>query len=223
MKAMILSAGYGTRLLPYTGKLPKALIKYKGKPMIEYQIDRLKRAGISEIIINAHHFSELIQKHFSENEYGIKITVIPEKYILGTGGGIINAGEYLSDEDYFIVINVDVDTDMDLDRMILYNLSTEPFATIAVQKRYSKRYLEFDNDMKLIGREEENSVPYNLFAFNGIHLLSRRIFNEVKNAEMSDIISIYLKALRSGEVIRGYDAGECKFKDLGKKENLFSE
>lgn len=222
---MILSAGYGIRLLPYTNKLPKALVEYKGKPMIEYQIERLKKIGISEIVINAHHFFDKIEEHFRNNDFGIKITVITERNILGTGGGIVNAGKLLKGEEYFMVTNVDLDTDMDLERMVLYNLSTEPFATIAVQRRYTGRYLEFNNekDMLLIGRGNSKSHKNNLFAFNGIHIISGRIFSEVINADSTDIIEIYLRAVKRGEVVRGYDAGDCKFKDLGKKENLFSD
>ncbi|MFZ1320641.1 MAG: sugar phosphate nucleotidyltransferase [Ignavibacteria bacterium] len=222
---MILSAGYGIRLLPYTNKLPKALIEYKGKPMIEYQIERLKKIGITEIVINAHHFFDKIKEHFSKNDFGLKITVITERNILGTGGGIVNAGKILKGEDYFMVTNVDLDTDMDLERMVLFNLSTEPFATIAVQKRYTGRYLEFNNEREMLlkGRGNNKSHKNNLFAFNGIHIISGRIFSEVINAESTDIIEIYLRAVKRGEVVRGYDAGDCKFKDLGKKENLFSD
>ncbi|MBS1519179.1 MAG: NTP transferase domain-containing protein [Bacteroidetes bacterium] len=220
---MILSAGFGTRLHPYTNKLPKALISYKGKPMIEHQIDRLKKIGVSEIVVNAHHFWEKICEHFRDKDFGIKINVLVEKNILGTGGGIINAGKFLAGEDYFMVINVDVNTDMDLSRMVLYNMSVEPFATLAVQKRFSKRYLELDDDMNLLRRENDKSVKHNLYAFNGIHIISNRIFNTVINADMSDILDVYFKALKSGETVKGYDAGKCLFRDLGRKENLFAE
>ncbi len=80
MKALILSAGFGTRLLPLTNDLPKALIRYKESPMINYQIERLKNAGFTELTVNAHHHYEKIISYFSENDFGIKINVF-EKII----------------------------------------------------------------------------------------------------------------------------------------------
>lgn len=186
MKAMILSAGFGTRLKPHTDNLPKALVEYNKIPMVNYQIERLKKAGVNEIIVNAHHYSEKLLKYFSENDFGVKINVIVEEDILGTGGGILNAEKYLKDEEFFIVINVDVETDMSLTGMIEYHKSKNPFATIAVQKRNTKRYLEFDSQMNLIGRENKNSQKNNLFAFNGIHIISTRIF--YKGFEISQTI-----------------------------------
>ena len=73
---MILAAGFGTRLKPFTETHPKALIPYHGKPMILHQIERLKKAGVEEIVVNAHHFSEQIIDYFSNNRFGIKGSVI---------------------------------------------------------------------------------------------------------------------------------------------------
>jgi len=223
MKAMILSAGFGTRLAPYTDTLPKALVPYKNIPMISYQIERLKKIGVNEIVVNAHHFSEKIVDYFSQNSFDVDGSIIIEEKILGTGGGILNAADQFADEDFFIVVNVDVETDMDLERMILHHRSLDPFATIAVQKRKTKRFLEFDNEMKLKGRGNENSEIKNLYAFNGIHIISNRIFKKGFEIEFEDIISIYLKVIKDKkEFVSGYNAGECSFKDLGKKENLLS-
>lgn len=223
MKAMILSAGFGTRLKPYTDNLPKALVEYNKLPLINYQIDRLKKAGVNEIIVNAHHHSEKLLNYFSENDFNVKINVIVEKEILGTGGGILNTEKNLKDEEFFIVINVDVETDMSLTGMIEYHKAKNPFATITVQKRKTKRYLEFDYQMNLTGRENENSNKDNLFAFNGIHIISNRIFNKGFEIKFEDILNIYFDVIAKGtEFVLGYDAGNASFKDLGKIENLVS-
>ncbi len=219
---MILSAGYGTRLKPYTDNLPKALVKYRNIPMINYQINRLKEAGADEIIINAHHFPELMTDHFLQNDFGVKCTVITEKDILGTGGGILNAEYLLRNEKYFLVINVDVDTDMDLQGMRDYHELKDPFATIAVQKRPTLRRLEFDDNMKLIGRSTENINKKNLYGFNGIHIISGRIFEKGIDTKFEDILNIYLEVIADKkEFVAGYDAGNSTFKDLGRPENLF--
>ena len=151
MKAMILSAGFGTRLKPLTNDTPKALIKYKGSPMIDQQIERLKNANITEITVNAHHLHEKISDYFFKNDFGVKINVIIEKDILGTGGGILNAEKYFYNEDSFLVINADIDTDINLTDLIKHHSLTDSFATLAVQKRKSKKYLEFDKGMLLKG------------------------------------------------------------------------
>jgi len=218
MKAMILAAGFGTRLRPLTDSIPKALVPFNGEPMINYQIKKLVSYGFDEIIINAHHFAEQITEYFKKNSFGVKIDVIEEEEILGTGGGILNAAKYFKNENFFLVINVDVFTDFDFSKIIKYHKSKLPFVTLAVQKRKTKRYLEFDKNMKLLGRENENSQKENLYAFNGIHIISNKIFKGRKT-EYLDIIDLYLSPeyaeLRNN--IYGFDTGECVFKDLGKK------
>ncbi|MBK6878882.1 MAG: NTP transferase domain-containing protein [Ignavibacteria bacterium] len=223
MKAMILAAGFGTRLKPFTETHPKALIPYHGKPMILHQIERLKKAGVDEIIVNAHHFSEQIIDYFSNNRFGIKGSVITEEEILGTGGGVLNAKELLMGGGSFIVINVDVDTDMNLNRMLIHHESVSPLATIAVQKRKSGRYLEFTADMRLKSRQNDESAEKNLFAFNGIHVISDEFLGMGFREGFSDILNLYFDAIKEKEhFISGYDAGDCMFKDLGKTENLLS-
>jgi len=221
MKAMILSAGFGTRLAPYTDSLPKALIRHKNLPMINYQIEMLKKNGVNEIIVNAHHHYQKIIDYFSEFDFGINVNIIVENEILGTGGGILNASNYLKNEKFFIVINVDVETGLDLSGMIKYHKSFQPLATLAIQKRETKRYLEFDGQMNLKGRETDKSDKKNLYAFNGIHIISNEIFKKNPEVKFEDILNIYFNLIKNGKgFVRGYDAGESSYKDLGKLENL---
>ncbi len=221
---MILSAGMGTRLSPYTDTLPKALVPYKNVPMIKYQIDRLIKIGVDEIIINAHHHSQKIIDYFNNNFFDIKTHVVVEEKILGTGGGILNAKDFLENENFFCVINVDVDTNIDLEKMVIHHTENNPIATLAVQKRKTSRFLEFDHSMKLLGRADENSDVNLLFAFNGIHLISSKIFEKDIKVEYKDILEIYFKIINDKkEFISGYNVGdELRFKDLGRAENLFS-
>ena len=223
MKAMILSAGFGTRLKQYTEDIPKALVPYRNIPMINYQLDILKDLGVSEVIVNAHHHSDKLIEYFSENDFGIKVIVITEDEILGTGGGILNAAEHLKEEDFFLVLNVDIETDMDFRRMIDYHVSKDPLATLAVQKRETRRYLEFDSDMNLVRRAREDTEAEDEYAFNGIHIISNRIFQKGFEVKFDDILEIYFTAIKNGsENVKGFDAGDCSFKDIGKVENLLS-
>lgn len=221
MKAMILAAGFGTRLKPLTDTLPKALITYKNKTLLQIQIEKLINSGVDSVIINAHHFADKIEKYIKENNFGLKeINVIKEKEILGTGGGILNAKDFLLNEKYFLVVNVDVYTDFDFQKIISSHENNPAFATVAIQKRNTARYLEFDDELKLIGRENSKSNKNNLFAFNGIHIISNKIFEKNLPVKYSDIVDAYLQMIKEGEIIRGYDVEKSNFKDLGKIENL---
>jgi NDP-sugar pyrophosphorylase family protein len=217
---MILAAGYGTRLKPLTDSLPKALVIHKGKTLLEHQIEKLKDIGISEIVINTHHFSDKIVEFVNRNKFDLKIDVIVEKEILGTGGGVLNASDYLKSDDFFIVLNVDIDSDFDISEIIKYHKKYNPIATIGIQKRATKRYLEFTPDLILISRGNENSSKNNLYAFNGIHIISKDFFSKGFRIKYCDIIDIYLEIINRGEKIKGFDLKKTTFKDLGKKENL---
>lgn len=219
MKALILSAGFGTRLKPLTDTTPKALIPYKGKSLIVHQIEKLKSVGINEIVINVHHLKEKIIDFFDSNDFGITVNISDEEEIVGTGGGIINAENFFKDGPFFLVVNADIISDVDIKKFIESH-SENNFATLAVQKRKTSRYLEFDTDMNLIGRANENSLEKNLYAFNAMHVISKEIFNSGYKAEFKDIIEIYLDELQKGKTIKGYNVGPAEFKDIGKHENL---
>ena len=219
MKALILSAGFGTRLKPLTDTTPKALIPYKGKSLIVHQIEKLKSVGINEIVVNVHHLKEKRIDFFDSNDFGITVNISDEEEILGTGGGIINAENFFKDGPFFLVVNADIISDVDIKKFIESH-SENNFATLAVQKRKTSRYLEFDTDMNLIGRANENSLEKNLYAFNAMHVISKEIFNSGYKAEFKDIIEIYLDELQKGKTIKGYNVGPAEFKDIGKHENL---
>ncbi|MFZ4592008.1 MAG: nucleotidyltransferase family protein [Ignavibacteria bacterium] len=216
-KAMILAAGYGTRLKPLTDTIPKALVPFKNGTMISYQIEKLKSIGIKEIVVNAHHFSEQLIKYFQENDFGVKIVVIAEEEILGTGGGVLNTKEYLQSEEYFLVMNVDVFTDFDIELLIKEYESTKPLALLAVQKRKTSRYLEFDDNFILKARVKSDVMKENYYGFNGMHIISNDIFSVNYKNDYRDIIDIYLEGKKT---VKGFDAGESVFIDLGKTDNL---
>jgi MurNAc alpha-1-phosphate uridylyltransferase len=221
MKAMILAAGFGTRLKPLTDNLPKALVEFKSQPMLVHQIKRLKEAGISEIIINVHHHPDKIREYIGKNDFGIGIKLSMESgEILGTGGGILNAEEYFSDDDYFAVINVDIDTNFDVKELIDFTLREKPFAALAVQKRQTKRGLVFDDDMVMTGLQKDDSPTDSVYAFNCMHVISGEIFKPGLEVKFTGIFDIYIQMISKGMKILGYDTGDRFFKDLGKIENL---
>lgn len=216
---MILAAGFGTRLKPVTENIPKALVMHKGKTLLHTQIEKLKALEVKEIIINTHHFPQQIEQYISDNDFNIPIKLIHEEEILGTGGAVLNAKEFLQNDDFFILLNVDIDSDMDIGKLILAHLSKKPLATLAVQKRETKRKLEFDKNMNLVGRQNERSDQNRLFAFNGLHIISSDFFNKDLPVKFSDIINLYEKLIINDRV-RGYEFKDVNFMDIGKIENL---
>jgi NDP-sugar pyrophosphorylase family protein len=227
-KAMILAAGFGTRLKELTQKNPKPLILYKKKPMITHVIKRLESFGIKEIIVNSHHFSEQMFKHFQENKYNARINLVVEDKILGTGGGIKNAEQFLKNSGDFLVHNVDVISEIDIKDMYDYHNKNKAYATLALQSRDTTRPLLIDEEMNIIGRKSKNGfLRYkepvgneNLSGFCGIHFISSNIFNDFEESGFFDIFTEYFKLIGNGEKIIGYNISKTPWKDIGTPENL---
>jgi N-acetyl-alpha-D-muramate 1-phosphate uridylyltransferase len=222
-KAMILAAGFGTRLKPLTDSVPKALVKVNGIPMIEHVINKLVGFGISYIVINTHHFAGQIEDFFNKKDFGVEIKLLYEKEILGTGGGIKNASEFLNDSGPFLVHNVDVVSEIDFDDLVKFHSANSDFVTLAVKKRDTKRPLIFDEEMNLIGRASENkSYSYRngvgeekYFGFCGIHVISTEIFENFNEKGFFDIFTPYFR-LVSTRIIKAYDIKSAHWQDVGK-------
>jgi len=231
MKAMIFAAGLGTRLKPYTDKCPKALVQVNNKTLLEHNIRYLQRFGIYEVIINVHHFAEMIEDVlFEHGGFGSSITISDERAgILETGGGLKNAAHYFAGSEAFVVINVDVLTNLDLGRMIgAHNDSEEVIATLAVMKRSSGRQLLFDTGMHLCGwmnsttgeqRMSRSGIAYAPFAFSGIQVLSPSIFDDMPFEGKFSLIDVYLhRAVK--DTLSGYDHTGNLFIDVGKPGSI---
>lgn len=228
-KALILAAGFGTRLKPLTDNLPKALIPYKGRPMIENVISKLTSYGINEIVINTHHHADRMEDYFSSRSGNEKITLIHEAEILGTGGALKNAERELIGSENFLVYNTDVDCEVNLEEFIKFHQENAGIATLCVQERETSRYLICDIAGKLIGRTEngqkvfysEISKEYRLMAFCGIHMLNDEIFGYFPENESNfDIIPIYMSLIKNNKPINYFDISSVNWKDLGTPQNL---
>lgn len=225
-KAMILAAGFGTRLRPLTDTVPKPLIPYNGRPMIENAISKLSSIGISEFVVNIHHHADKMEEYFSLRQGSEKITLIKEDDILGTGGALINAKELLKGSGSFFLYNSDVDTDADLLELEKYHFDSGSIATLAVKNRETARYLILDQEMKIIGRNEngddifyDKGKPEKKMGFCGIHLISDKIFDLIEASGRFDVIPEYMRLISLGFMINGYDIGPKYWQDLGKHIN----
>jgi NDP-sugar pyrophosphorylase family protein len=235
MKAMILAAGLGTRLRPLTDDRPKALVEVAGRTMLETTLTRLRDFGIREVIVNVHHFADMVVDFLkANNSFGMRIEISREDELLDTGGGLKKAGwfflkDYNSAEQPFILHNVDVISTIDLGRMVKFHGEHQALATLAVQDRETSRYLLFGDHNQLCGRRAgrdgnpelvRSSERTRALAFSGIHVISPRLLDIITEAGTFSIISTYLRLAAQGERILAFRADEYSWRDLGRPENV---
>ena len=235
MKAMILAAGLGTRLRPLTDNRPKALVEVNGRTLLEITLSRLRSFGVREVIINVHHFADMILDYLkTNNNFGMRIEVSREDVLLDTGGGLKKAahffvGDSTGSEGPFLVHNVDVLSTIDLRRMAQFHNDHQALATLAVQHRKTSRYLLFDEQLRLCGRRAGSNEEQELvraverseaLAFSGIHVISPRLLKMMSEEGAFSIIATYLRLAAQGERIFAFRADEYYWRDLGKLENV---
>lgn len=239
MKAFVLAAGLGTRLRPLTDRMPKALVPVGGVPLLEQLFIRLKDAGYDEIVVNVHHFADMIEDFLAEKEkFGLKVEISDERDLLReTGGAIRHAAPLLESPDgHFLVHNVDIISDLDL-RWFDARFATGDgqLADLLVTCRKTSRYLLFDDSMRLVGwtdiRTGEVRSPYpgldpescRRLAFSGIHNISTAILPLMASwPEKFSIIDFYL-SLCDKYLIRGIEADGVSIFDAGTKVDISTE
>ena len=159
MRAMIFAAGLGTRLKPLTDTLPKALVPLAGKTLLQWQIERLKAAGITDIVVNVHHFPDMIINYLRENDnFGCRIAVSDERdMLLETGGGLRKAKELLTSSPNsliasspILICNVDILSNIDIPTLLQAH-NPEEMGVVVVSPRDTQRYLLFDETNRLCG------------------------------------------------------------------------
>jgi mannose-1-phosphate guanylyltransferase len=235
MKAMILAAGLGTRLRPLTDDRPKALVEIAGRTLLEIALSRLRAFGVREVIVNVHHFADMVIDYLKKNDhFGMRIEVSREEVLLDTGGGLKRAAWFFLEDssrpaEPFVLHNVDVVSAIDLRRMVQFHKEQEALATLAVQDRETSRYLLFDKQLQLCGRRSghdrktepvPSSQPVEAIAFCGIHVISPRLLTMMTEEGVFSIISSYLRIAALGEKILAFRADEYYWRDLGKPENM---
>jgi len=231
MKAMILAAGLGTRLKPYTDKHPKALAIVNGKSLLQRNIEYLAFFGITDIIINIHHFPhQIIYLINANNGFGSNITFSEESEILETGGGLMKAKYFFDRTEPFVLMNVDILTDLDINKMVLQHASSKALATIAVTKRKTTRYFLFDDLETLCGwrnnktgeqKISKEADKYFEKAFSGVHVISPEIFSFITLTGKFSMVEVYLTLCKT-HTINAFDHSTSKFIDVGKPASIVS-
>ena len=230
---MILAAGLGTRLKPFTDKHPKALVEINGKTILQRNIEYLSNYGIKKIIVNVHHFADQIIEHLDKNNgFGSEVLISDEtNEVLETGGGLKKAAWFFEEsEESFVVINVDILTDMNLNEMIRLHHKAKPIATLAVTSRNTSRYFLFDKNNHLCGWENiksgeqkisRESNQYVRKAFSGIHIISSEIFPLINLAGKFSMVDVYLELAKT-HTITSFDHSNSKLIDVGKPDSILN-
>jgi N-acetyl-alpha-D-muramate 1-phosphate uridylyltransferase len=230
MKAMILAAGLGTRLKPWTDHHPKALAEVNGKSLLQRNIEYLQQFGIKEVIVNVHHFAEQITHAIKKSNGWESKAVISDETdaVLETGGGLKKAAWYLENEKEFVLMNVDILTDLNLSAMIQQHRNSDAIATLAVTERTTSRYFLFNDSNQLCGWRnvktgEEKIVKASLDlhqkAFSGIHVISGNIFSHLAREGKFSMVDVYLDMAKD-HFVQAFDHSESRFIDVGKPGSI---
>ncbi|MFY9226637.1 MAG: sugar phosphate nucleotidyltransferase [Blastocatellia bacterium] len=211
MRAMILAAGFGTRLWPLTIDRTKPAVPFLNQPLICYSVEYLKRFGIKEIVVNLHHQGDSVRQALGTGEkLGVKIFYSEEQEILGTSGALDHA-RHLLENDTFIVMNGKVITDIDLHSAIETHKSRKALATLVLKEnhqreRFSNVLLDKNGNIEKFGSfPDPNDIENIPLMFTGIQILEKEIFNYIPQKQFShSTTDVYPKAIKEGKIVAAH-------------------
>lgn len=210
MKAMILAAGKGTRLGDLGAATPKPMLPLAGRPVLEWTLERLRQAGIHEVVINLHHAAQVIPGHFGDGSaFGVHIDYLFEAEILGTAGGLRNARSLL-DGDRFLVVYGDTVLDWDPRPMVMDHVVASAAATIVVAEVADPSRLGvvvFDAERRITTFVEKPGDRPELgrWVNAGLCVLDRQVFDHIPEGGFSDLgASTFPAMLESGALLRAF-------------------
>lgn len=228
MEAMIFAAGLGTRLYPLTKNKPKALVEICGKTLLDRCLEKIIKVGCKRIVINVHHFADLIEQYLENNKYNAEIILSKEEELLDTGGGLKNAKKYFSLKENILIHNVDIISQIDISAMQDNLNNSNALAILAVSKRLSSRQLLFNKEnllsgwqntqtkQEIITRENQNLSP---LAFSGVHIIRPEVLELMPNENKFSIINHYLELSKNNDLL-AFKHENILWYDLGKYEQI---
>ena len=233
MNAMIFAAGLGTRLRPLTNDKPKALVELNEQTLLQITIEKLQKAGFNHIVVNVHHFSQLVIDYLKANQnFGADILISDESdALLDTGGGLKKASPLFLDKEPILIHNVDIVSSINLLELYKTHCNNNVLATLAIRNRPSSRVLLFDENNLLRGWKNistgtsklplTTSNPDNLqpYAFSGIHIVNHELLQLISETGKFSIIDVYLR-LSANHSIMAYQHDADYWNDVGKHEQL---
>jgi MurNAc alpha-1-phosphate uridylyltransferase len=235
MKAMLFAAGLGTRFKPWTDYHPKALAVVNGKSLLQRNIEYLQGFGITEVVVNVHHFADQIIAVIDENSgWGSKIIISDERdEVLETGGGLMKARHLLEETDVFLTMNADILTNLNLSNLVTAHIEKKYLVTLAVMQRDSSRQLLFDTALRLKGwrnrltgeekgfffKEASSRDPLQELAFSGIAVYSPQVFDFISQKGKFSLTEVFLD-LSVNDLVTGYNHTGDILMDVGSEEKL---
>ena len=230
MKAMIFAAGLGTRFNPWTDSHPKALALVNGKSLLQLNIEYLQQYGITDVVLNVHHFADQVIESVLKNKgWGSNIMISDESHeLLETGGGLLHAKNLLQDGEPFITLNADFLTNLNIDKLIAYHKNKKALICFGITNRKTSRYFLFDADNRLCGwrntntGEEKISIAKNdlkEMAYSCVVIFQPQIFDLIPQRGKFSLVDTYL-SLAAAYPIYGYDHTGDKLVDVGKPESV---
>lgn len=236
MKAMIFAAGLGTRFKPWTDTHPKALALVNGKSLLQRNIEYLQQYGITDVVVNVHHFADQIIDAVEQNKgWGSHIIISDEcDEVLETGGGLLKAAPLLAGDEPFVTINVDVLTNLDLNKLLSFHKEHQSLISFAVSNRKTARNFLFDAKNKLCGWRNnttgEEKGPHLSFseeekqklterAYSCVVVFEPTVFSVIRQKGKFSLTETYLD-LAKDHIILGYDHSGDRFVDVGKPESV---
>lgn len=228
---MVFAAGLGTRLKEETQNKPKALVEIGKKPLLQHAIEKLKKEGFSEVVVNVHHFSDLVIEFVNNSDFGIPVHISDETgKLLDTGGGLKKAAPLLAGDEPVLIYNVDILSNLDLQILVQEYLRSGALAMLVVRKRQTQRYFKFNREKRLVGwinkrtNEKKIAIPEEFekateMAFSGIHIVGPEIFQMMPAEEKFSMTDFYLD-LAKDHLIKGYFDESELWMDVGKPHEL---
>lgn len=238
MKAMIFAAGLGTRFKPWTDHHPKALAIVNRKSLLQRNIEYLQQYGITDVVVNVHHFAEQIIDAIHLNRgWGSNVMISDERdAVLETGGGLLKAKSLLEGNEPFLTLNADILTNLNLHHLISYHRQNKALISFAVTNRKTSRNFLFDEQNRLCGWRNnatgEERGPFLTFpkgqgmnknltekAYSCVVVFEPKIFSLIRQTGKFSLVDTYLD-LAAEHLILGYDHSQDKLVDVGKPESV---
>lgn len=223
---LIFSAGLGTRLKPLTDTMPKALVPLAGKSLLQWQVEKLRDAGITDIVVNVHHFPDMIVDAVRANDgWGTHITISDERdCLLDTGGGLRKAGSLMGNGPV-LACNVDILSNIDIKALVAHYEETG-VSQLVVSERQTQRYLCFNGEDLLCGwtniaTGELKGLDGRHLAFSGMQILNEDVLSRLQQMEETkfSLIPFYLDIMKEVP-LHAYVPQNYRMMDVGKIDQI---
>jgi NDP-sugar pyrophosphorylase family protein len=223
LKAIILAAGYGTRLQPLTNSLPKPLVPVVSRPLLLHTILKLKKCKVTGIGINIHHNAGMLKAYLERVQPGLPIEISHEQNILGVAGGIGGLRSFLREEDFFIVHNGDVLSNIDLEKLMDTYRIQQPLCAMVLHDhpQYNNVSIDEEGNIADIRATLKPAKAVKRLAYTGISFMDSGFLRYIPEGP-ADLVPILLDMIKEGKnKVQAIIADECVWRDIGTVSSYF--